>query len=143
MKPCAGWQTRDSRESLGHVDLPALLADPAINDKVVNAVLDRRARLELVRLAEEELAAGGGEPATNESAAEKDDSATTQAVPPRLVMGENQWLVKKILKHRVVRNMLEFKVWWDGYSESEATWQSEKDLNAGGRNTLLANYVQV
>jgi lysozyme family protein len=54
-------KARDGRVSLGHVDLPAFLADPAIVVQVNEAVHERRFRLQQRGAA----AAAGGEGATS------------------------------------------------------------------------------
>jgi hypothetical protein len=44
------------------------------------------------------------------------------------MLPEGKHIVKQILKHKYVNDRLQVQVWWKGYPQGEATWQSVDEL---------------
>ena len=50
--------------------------------------------------------------------------------PPKLVDGEEHYVVEKVLDNRLMRGRLHFLVKWEGYGYEENTWVAEEDMAA-------------
>jgi hypothetical protein len=50
--------------------------------------------------------------------------------PPKLVDGEEHYVVEKVLDSRLMRGRLHFLVKWEGYGYEENTWVAEEDMAA-------------
>jgi len=49
--------------------------------------------------------------------------------PPPIDAEDNQYTFEAILDHRTVRRKREFLVHWEGYSDTEDSWEKEVDID--------------